>query len=276
MTRTRAIWLGLGLCLTLAVPAAAVIEAAPVVAQALADRQPSPPKDDAKCSTCDGFHLMLQGDYPRAMHIFRLRAAEGDSMAMYNLGWMYQHGLGMPPDMRQAIVWYGKSGDRGNGRALVNLWDIYTKGLGVPVDHELAHQYLQKAVGTGEPEALTQEGRRFLLGDGYPMDYGRAIVLFRAGVAGGDPTAMNEIGFVYQHGLGVKPDAAAAWCWYQRAIANGYDGSIKHLGELTAAGLMPTADCSVVSGAALPGPAASRAARKVAAWGAAENGYDGR
>ena len=60
------------------------------------------PSDDRKCNTCDGVRLMEQGNYPRAMHIFQLRAAEGDGDAMNDIGWMYEHGLGVPPDGRQA------------------------------------------------------------------------------------------------------------------------------------------------------------------------------
>jgi TPR repeat protein len=151
---------------------------------------------------------MERGDYARAMHIFQLRAAEGDAIALNNIGWMYENGLGMPPDGRQAAVWYAKAADQGLATA---------RGM---------------------------EGRLYLRGVGVPMDYGRAMTLFRTGFAEGDGLSMNEIGFMYQHGIGVaKPDPALAWCWYASAIANGWEDSNKHLHELIAAGLTPPANC---------------------------------
>jgi TPR repeat protein len=179
----------------------------PAAVAAAAPDEPPIPSDDRKCSTCDGVRLMERGDYPRAMHIFQLRAAEGDAVAMNNIGWMYENGLGVPPDGRQAAAWYAKAADQGL---------LSARGM---------------------------EGRLYLRGVGVPMDYGRAMTLFRTGFAEGDGLSMNEIGFMYQHGIGVaKPDPALAWCWYASAIANGED-SYKHLQELTAAGLTPPTNC---------------------------------
>jgi hypothetical protein len=47
------------------------------------------PREDAECSTCDGFRLMSMGQYARAMDIFQRRSAEGDTAAMDDLAWMY-------------------------------------------------------------------------------------------------------------------------------------------------------------------------------------------
>jgi TPR repeat protein len=249
----RAFLLGLGLTLALAGLPTAVIAVSPVPPQAAieapaeAPTEAQIPSDDKKCSTCDGVRLMEQGDYGRAMHIFQLRAAEGDSVAMNNIGWMYEFGLGRAPDPRQAILWYSKAGDRGNGTSLFNLADMFDNGIGVQVDHKTARQYREKALRIGYLPALTWGGMLYLHGDGVPKNYGTAMSLFEAAAVKGDNLAMNEIGFMYQHGLGMKPDPSTAWCWYQLAILNGSDASNRHLQELKAAGTPPPSSCEVLN-----------------------------
>jgi len=209
VNRSPASLLALGLVCAFAIAIAAASLAAPSAPVA------AQPSTRGECSTCEGLRLMGQENYPAAMAIFQLNAAKGDGMAMYYIGWMYQRGMGRPPNLSEAVRWYRKS-----------------------IDH-------------GSPEGVTWKGMVYLHGVGVPADYSRAMKLFRNGVAGGDPLGMNEIGFMYQHGLGVTADPAAAWCWYNAAVMNGYDSS-KHLEEL--AGVVPSVpqNCDVVVSMATP------------------------
>ncbi|MBQ3033387.1 MAG: SEL1-like repeat protein, partial [Deferribacterales bacterium] len=38
-------------------------------------------------------------------------AEQGYSIAMYNLGYMYQCGRGVPKDYKEAVKWFKKSGE---------------------------------------------------------------------------------------------------------------------------------------------------------------------
>src|ERR1700722_3982682 len=52
---------------------------------------------------------------------FDKAAAEGNSDAENQLGWMYQFGQGVQPDDARAVTWYRMSADLGNRRGARNL-----------------------------------------------------------------------------------------------------------------------------------------------------------
>jgi hypothetical protein len=55
------------------------------------------------------------------MSWFDKAAAQGNSTAENQLGWMYQFGQGVEPDDAKALTWYGLSADLGNVHGKNNL-----------------------------------------------------------------------------------------------------------------------------------------------------------
>ncbi len=239
----------LAICLSLALAGsaeAALQSVAPPLHQSAQDRPP--PADDAHCTTCDGVRLLQQGEYGRAMHVFQLRSAAGDPVAMNNIGYMYEEGLGVAVDYNRAMQYYTKAVNAGDGAGMASLGRMYEQGHGVAVDYRQARRYYTLAKNAGEPLGATLLGITYQHGLGVPIDYGQAMRLYHeAIVGGGDSTAMNQIGFMLQHGLGVPPNPKEAWCWYEWADANGEPHALTHLAELTVAGQQPVQDCSVLN-----------------------------
>ena len=62
-----------------------------------------------------------QGDYARALAEWRPLAEHGDAVAQFNLGLMYQDGLGVLQDDAEAARWYRLAAEQGNSVAQVNL-----------------------------------------------------------------------------------------------------------------------------------------------------------
>jgi hypothetical protein len=60
-------------------------------------------------------------DYAKAMSWFDKAAAQGNSEAENQLGWMYQFGQGMEADDARALTWYQLSADQGNTHGKNNL-----------------------------------------------------------------------------------------------------------------------------------------------------------
>src|SRR5437660_464726 len=56
------------------------------------------------------------------------RAEQGDAVAQYGLGVMYELGRSMLKDVTQAAVWYRKSADQGLARAQYYLGVMYANG----------------------------------------------------------------------------------------------------------------------------------------------------
>ena len=64
-------------------------------------------------------------DYPKAMEFFNKAYELGDRYSANLLGYMYQYGKGVSPNIQEAISWYTKAANmRGNTQAMMNLANI--------------------------------------------------------------------------------------------------------------------------------------------------------
>ena len=75
----------------------------------------------------------------------RASAEQGDASAQYNLGVMYDDGLGVPLDDAEALRWYHLAAEQGHATAQHNLGVMYGTGEGVPQDNIGAHMWLNLA-----------------------------------------------------------------------------------------------------------------------------------
>ena len=84
-----------------------------------------------------------------------LRAAgQGDALAQYHLGIMYDNGAGVPQDHAEAAKWYRLAADQGDARALAALGGMYALGVGVPRDYVTAYVLLNIAAASGNEDAI--------------------------------------------------------------------------------------------------------------------------
>lgn len=80
------------------------------------------------------FYLGLFGvapDYGKALSNYRMAAEHGVVAAQFRLGQMYQQGLGLDVDVRQAESWYRKSASGGNAAAQYQLGLLFFHHTGV-------------------------------------------------------------------------------------------------------------------------------------------------
>ena len=78
--------------------------------------------------------------------------------AKYNLGVMYQHGLGVPRNDAKALLWYEKAALAGQVKAQFNLGLMYYQGQGTAQDFKQARYWLEKAAQQGYADAAYQLG----------------------------------------------------------------------------------------------------------------------
>ena len=69
-------------------------------------------------------------------------AEQGNALAQYYLGEMYEFGKGVPQNFAAALKWYRKAANQGNAKAQKALGEIYSQGKGVPKDYVQAHKWL--------------------------------------------------------------------------------------------------------------------------------------
>jgi hypothetical protein len=114
----------------------------------------------------DGVEAWRQGDYTRAVDVWRPLAEKGNPEAQFNLGQAYRFGRGVPINLGAAQVWYERSARQGHelaqsvlGRMLIENGD---KAAGL--------NWLKMAADKNEPEAMLLYGLALFNGDGVPRD----------------------------------------------------------------------------------------------------------
>jgi len=92
-----------------------------------------------------------RGDYVVPAKTVVLRAERGDANAQARLGFMYEHGLGLPQDYGLAVYWYTCGAAQGYPTAQYLLGLMYDKGLGVVRSDVLAYMWLNLAAAHAPP-----------------------------------------------------------------------------------------------------------------------------
>ena len=134
-----------------------------------------------------GVDAYRSGDYTTAMNEWRPLAEQGNMVAQYALGVMYDLGEGVAKDAKQAIKWYSLAAEQGYALAQYALGVIYERGAGVTLEPKEAVKWYRRAAEQG-----------------YAL-------------------AQYALGVMYDNGLGARQDNVLAHMWYNLSAANGSD-----------------------------------------------------
>ena len=113
-----------------------------------------------------GIAAYQANDLPLAFEKFREAATAGHADSQFNLALMYEQGIGVGKDEKEAVVWYGKSAAQGNAAAQFNLGVMYENGRGTKVDFANANQWYRRASVQGDALAIGNLGMLYFRGDG--------------------------------------------------------------------------------------------------------------
>ncbi len=134
-----------------------------------------------------GMAAYERGDYATALREWQALAEQGLAAAQNSLGVMYDQGLGVVQDDKEAVKWYRRAAEQGNDHAQHNLGVMYDEGQGVARNYRMAAKWWQLAAEQG------------------------------------DAGAQNNLGFMYDKGRGVPQDYIRAHLWYNLAAAQGHE-----------------------------------------------------
>jgi TPR repeat protein len=99
-----------------------------------------------------GYLLAEAGEADRALPLFQASAEAGDVYGFNNMGYAYQNGVGVEPDLAQAIEWYERAAAGGQPNAPINLGFIYRDGgPGLEADPSRAAFWFAEAAKGGNP-----------------------------------------------------------------------------------------------------------------------------
>ena len=144
-------------------------------------------------------------DYALAISLFREAADAGQPAAAYNLGRIYDQGLGVPRNPTMALIWFRKAAEAGNPGAQYHLGLMYQKGQGAPRDEARAAAWYEKAASQGYSDAQKHLGAMYALGRGVPQDDAEAARWFGESASHGDADAALYLALLRAQAPGREP-----------------------------------------------------------------------
>ena len=140
--------------------------------------------------------VMQPPDFAASLSEWQQLAEQGQPVAQYNLGIIYEYGRGVGQSDAEAVKWYRKASVQGVSVAQYRLGIMYDNGWGVP-----------------------------------PSDTA-AVKWYREAAEQGNPFAQHDLAFMYAAGTGVAQDFVRAYMWLNVAVASGNSLMVKHLNSI--------------------------------------------
>jgi uncharacterized protein len=138
-----------------------------------------------------GIAAYQANDLPLAYKAFLAAAKEGHADSQFNVASMYERGIGVGKDEKEAVIWYGKAASQGSAAAQFNLGVLYENGRGTAVDFAKANEWYRKASVQGDALAIGNLGMLYLRGQGVKENVIAGVALLLAS-ASLDPSPENH------------------------------------------------------------------------------------
>ena len=179
-----------------------------------------------------GVKAFEQKKYEQALEEFSYLAEEGNNVAAYHLGLMYEEGLGVEQSAEKAAEYYLKAYNNGNTAAASKLGRFLIDGTGVEKNVEDGFNLLKTAGRSGNKEALYTLGELYNKSENVERDYTIASGYYKLAAVQGYAPAQYQLALLYLYGRGVPQDYSLALRWMGRAASQGYVPAQKDLAEL--------------------------------------------
>ena len=168
-------------------------------------------------------------------------AVQGHVAAQYNLGLLYENGLGVEQNENVAMAWYHRAAGLGHEAALDGLSRLVASGTNPASNEELALEpaamasLVDRPTESIEPLAgtLSVTERLGIGRDAFRVrDYASALEAWAPLAEDGNAIAQFRIGGLYADGSGVAADPAEARKWWTLAADQGHDKAAQLLAAL--------------------------------------------
>lgn len=142
------------------------------ISNSVKEEASSPAKEEVSTSTKgiahfeSGLKAANVNNMQLAFKDFLAAAKVGHVYAQYNVGLMYEQGLGISKNDKEAFYWYNESAIQGNSAAQFNLGVCFENGIGTTVYFEKANEWYRKASVQGDGLAVGNLGMLYIRGQG--------------------------------------------------------------------------------------------------------------
>ena len=133
---------------------------------------------------------------------------------------MYDDGVGVLQDTKEAAKWYRLSADQGYSAAQINLGVALMNGLGLQQDKAEAIRWYSRAAEQNDGNGQYNLALAYARGYGVPQDYKEALKWYRLAAENGHASAQNNLGTLFTTGRGVAPNRIVAYAFFHLSATN--------------------------------------------------------
>lgn len=195
-----------------------------------------------------GYAEFKMAHYDSARRIWEALDQRNFGEAAFNLGILYEDGLGVGRDIERAMAYYRRGALLGSPKAMFRAGVMYWLGApGVAADRGEGRRYLSMAAAAGDSEA-----QRYLAAESAGADAddpvlradralaaGRAeesVAILAAAARSGHVRAQTRLAWSYESGRGIARDLALAAQWFGSAAQAGDGEAMYALAVMHATG----------------------------------------
>ena len=165
----------------------------------------------------------------KARNLYQHFATSGDQYSQLKLARLCEQGLGGAVDWQQAGKWYQAAAEQGNAVAQYLLGRLYQLGkLESTPNIEYAHKWYAAASVKYTPAAVANG----FIADTVDDDYTSAAKAYELAASKGDPVGQYNLGLLYESGKGVAVDNVKAKELYTASANQGYEPAVVRLRRL--------------------------------------------
>lgn len=162
------------------------------------------------------------------------KAAEmGCAESQNYLGYWYEEGKnGLPVDYQEAYRWYQKAAEQGDSYAQYDIGWLFDNGLGVKENKREAVKWFKRAASKNNVDAIYRLGLCYYFANGVGMDRREALKLFRKAAKDNHAGAICKIGDYYYEGCLVEENKEEALKYYEKAAELGSEMAKERLNKI--------------------------------------------
>ena len=180
-----------------------------------------------KSACCE---LYQNHDIPKAFSLFHAEAKKGNTLAVFEIGKIYQNGLLGEENIPKSDEYFEKAlqgfleleptAKRLRDYVQYRIGKMYALGYGAEQDYTKAFTWFEKSAMAGNKFAQYSLGSLYYYGNGVAQDYGKAFEYYKLSADQDNAYACCEAAKMFCDGIGIDKNAEQAEMYFQKA----YDG----------------------------------------------------
>ena len=163
----------------------------------------------------------LKKDTQKAVKLLEKAAKLGNEYAVNSLTEMYMSNELGEPNTEKILQWLRFGADRNYPGSLSDLGYAYQHGIGVKKDTQKAITLYKRGIAQGSVGAKSNLGYLYLMGEDVAKDYPKAMKLFQEAADVNNVGGLINLAVMRFNGLGCDRDPNAAFSLLEKAVSLG-------------------------------------------------------